>query len=367
MKPWEFKPERYEALFEKKCFDNQKKFTEFTKLTAQHFPSPKQGFRVRAEFRLWHEGDDLSYVMFDPENPSTPVEIDLFPQALPRIAETMPKFLDTLRNDPVLRQKVFQVEFLELRNGELLLTLLYYCVLDESWQHEAAALAGELNASVIGRSRKQKILLGRDYVEEDFSAGDQRFRYRAYEQSFVQPNATINQAMLTWIWERAAGAQGELLELYCGNGNFTLPLARRYRRVLATEVAKISTRAAKENLSANNISNVDLIRLSAEEATQALNGEREFKRLQTLKQPIADYDFKALFVDPPRQGLDQKTCALAQRFDRIYYVSCSPRTLRENLKTITKTHTITALAFFDQFPYSDHLESAVVLDRHSTV
>ena len=62
---------------------------------------------------------------------------------------------------------------------------------------------------------------------------------------------------------------GDLLELYCGNGNFTLPLATRVRKVLATEISKSSVNAALANLADNGVDNVTLVRLSAEELTQA--------------------------------------------------------------------------------------------------
>jgi tRNA (uracil-5-)-methyltransferase len=78
---------------------------------------------------------------------------------------------------------------------------------------------------------------------------------------------------------------------------------------------------------------------------------------------LADYNFSTIFVDPPRAGLDPHTTSIAQRFDNILYISCNPETLRENLKTITQTHSIKAFAIFDQFPYTHHVECGVVLQR----
>lgn len=74
--------------------------------------------------------------------------------------------------------------------------------------------------------------------------------------------------------------QGDLLELYCGNGNFSLALAQNFERVLATELAKPSVEAAQFNIAANQIGNVQIIRMSAEEFTQAMEGKREFNRLK---------------------------------------------------------------------------------------
>ena len=96
----------------------------------------------------------------------------------------------------------------------------------------------------MGRSRKQKIILRSDHVDEVLSVNDRRIQYRQIEGSFTQPNGGINQHMLSWACAQLQNAGGDLLELYCGNGNFTLALAPYFQRVLATEIAKSSVRAA---------------------------------------------------------------------------------------------------------------------------
>jgi tRNA (uracil-5-)-methyltransferase len=163
--------------------------------------------------------------------------------------------------------------------------------------------------------------------------------------------------------EVADALSGDLLELYCGNGNFTLPLARQFNHVIATELSKVSTRAARHNLSANSISNVEIIRLAAEEVVQAMAGEREFRRLRELPRPLADYQLETVFVDPPRAGLDQSTLAMVKEFPNVMYISCNPITLADNLSTLTISHRVTRFALFDQFPYTHHMECGVLLER----
>ena len=153
----------------------------------------------------------------------------------------------------------------------------------------------------------------------------------------------------------------DLLELYCGIGNFTLPLSQRFRNVLATELSKPATAAARWNAETNQTHNIEFARLSAEEMSAAMAGERRFRRLADLKQPLADYQFDTLLVDPPRAGLDAATLGLASAFKRLLYISCNPETLSDNLATLSSTHSIESLAFFDQFPYTNHLESGVAL------
>jgi tRNA (uracil-5-)-methyltransferase len=187
------------------------------------------------------------------------------------------------------------------------------------------------------------------------------FRYRQYEQAFTQPNAGVNIAMLTWACERGASLAGDLLELYCGNGNFTLPLACHFDHVIATELSKTSVRAARENLAKNGIDNVQIIRLSAEEVSQAMRGERVFRRLAELPRPLGDYDLRTVFVDPPRAGLDNRTLQMVCNFPAILYISCNPQTLADNLATICRSHRIEHFALFDQFPYTHHMECGVLL------
>ena len=185
--------------------------------------------------------------------------------------------------------------------------------------------------------------------------------YRQVENSFTQPNAAVNCKMLEWAIDCTQGSQGDLLELYCGNGNFSIALTQNFRKVLATEIAKPSVAAAQFNIAENGIDNLQIIRMSAEEFTQAMNGVREFNRLKGID--LKAYQCNTIFVDPPRAGLDPDTVKLVQNYDRILYISCNPHTLCENLQTLSQTHRIEKAALFDQFPYTDHMESGVWLVR----
>jgi len=365
-------PERYSELLQNKAERVCQLLEPFSPPAPEIVRSPATGFRMRLEFRMWHTGDALDYVMFDPDSPRTPVPVKAMPIADAQIQALMPQLLTQLRSSPTLRRKLFQTEFLAASTGDMLVTLVYHRPLDAAWEQEAANLRDTLRAdfprlSLIGRSRKQKIVLGRDYAREQLEINDIPYAYRQYEQAFSQPNVEVNKRMITWACAQASDlAAGDLLELYCGNGNFTLPLARYFSSVIATEVSKASTRAARENLEENTIDNVHLVRLSAEEVAQALGGLRVFRRLAALPRPIADFSLETLFVDPPRAGLDKPTTALAAGFENIIYISCNPVSLAMNLQSLGKTHCITALALFDQFPYTEHMECGVVLRKLST-
>ena len=90
---------------------------------------------------------------------------------------------------------------------------------------------------------------------------------------------------------------------------------------------------------------------------------RTFRRLLEQGIELADYAFSTVFVDPPRAGIDDATLRLLQNFDNIIYVSCNPETLHANLTTLTQTHRIERAALFDQFPFTPHIESGVLLRR----
>ena len=331
------------------------------------FASPEQHYRMRAEFRVWHEGDEIFYAMFERGQRASGASlrrVDTFLAAHESINALMPRLLAAADAVPVLKNRWYQAEFLATLSGEMLVSMIYHKRLDEAWTAAAAKLQHELGIRIIGRSRGQKIVLSEDFVTEKLHVNGREFHYRQIEGSFTQPNARVNENMLAWACAVAEGLGGDLLELYCGNGNFTLPLATCFRRVLATELSKTSVYAAQANIEANAASNIEIARLSAEEFTEAYTGVREFRRLQEQNIVLADYAFSTVFVDPPRAGIDDDTLKLLQGFDNIIYISCNPETLRANLDMLAQTHAIRRMALFDQFPFTHHIESGVLLRRN---
>ncbi|MFK7731568.1 MAG: tRNA (uridine(54)-C5)-methyltransferase TrmA [Pseudomonadales bacterium] len=331
----------------------------FTSANPDVFESPASGYRMRAEFRIWHEGDRSDYVMFPKGKPKEPYRIESFSAGSAAIQRLMPLVIEKIRATPVLRERLFQIDFLTTSRGDCLVSLLYHRKLDEQWASAAEELQGELGISLIGRSRKQKIVLAVDYVDEVFVVAGRTLEYRQQENSFTQPNALINQAMLNWVHRHSSDASGDLLELYCGNGNFSIALSNLFNKVLATELDKAGLRTALHNVESNGIHNIALGRLSAAEVAQALSGVRSFRRLEHVQ--LDQYDFTTVLVDPPRSGLDAQTLAFIQQFPNIIYVSCNPLSLAENLKQLCETHRVTEFAVFDQFPFTEHVESAVIL------
>jgi tRNA (uracil-5-)-methyltransferase len=303
------------------------------------FSSPVSHYRARAEFRIWHEGDQCDYAMGNLTRDGN-VTIRECPKVLRPIEERMGPLLERVNASPELKRRLFGVEFLSATTGECLVTMLYHRRLEEPWREEARALERELEAAVIGRSRKQKEVLSREYVTETLEVDTRKYHYRHYEGGFTQPNPFVNTEMIGWAGARAAevAGGGDLLEAYCGLGNFTIPLAEHFGRVLATEVSKNSIRAAKENCILNGVDNIAFVRLSSEEMTQALRRERPFRRLEGID--LERYDFSTVLVDPPRAGLDAATRELISGIGNILYISCNPETLARDLRELSRTHRV---------------------------
>ncbi|WP_323915319.1 tRNA (uridine(54)-C5)-methyltransferase TrmA [Aeromonas veronii] len=355
----------YQAQLDEKRARLTELFAGFTLPALEVHSSPAEHYRMRAEFRIWHEGDDLFHCMYAPATKEI-IKIDHFPTASRLINQLMPLLLEGLRPHPVLRRKLFQIDYLSTQSGQIIVSLLYHRKLEAEWQQAAEALQADLRAKgfelqLIGRAHKQKICLGDDFVIEQLNVAGRQLIYKQVENSFTQPNAAINEQMLAWALDVTKGSEGDLLELYCGNGNFSIALAQNFRKVLATEIAKPSVDSAQFNIAANGVDNLIILRMSAEEFTMAMRGEREFNRLKGVD--LGAYQCNTIFVDPPRAGLDDATVKLVQEYDNILYISCNPETLQANMAVLGDTHEIARFALFDQFPWTHHMEAGVYLRR----
>ncbi|MAD76554.1 MAG: tRNA (uridine(54)-C5)-methyltransferase TrmA [Rheinheimera sp.] len=325
------------------------------------FSSAPSHYRQRAEFRIWHDGDDIYHAMFDPETKQK-VRIDYFPVACELIADFMPLLLSKIQYNHQLRYKLYQVDYLATLSGELLVSLIYKRQLDQMWQDAAQQLVSdllpELSVKIIGRARKQKIVLTDDFVTENVTVTKNTLAYQQIEGSFTQPNAGVNQKMLNWAADIGSQLSGDLLELYCGNGNFALALAPYFNQVVATEISRTSIKSAQYNIALNNINNVQVLQMSAEDVSKSLENGTALKQIE-----LAGMALNTVLVDPPRAGLDPDTVNLVSRFNDIIYISCNPETLAMNLESLDTTHRIVKTALFDQFPYSHHVETGVWLQK----
>lgn len=358
----------YEEQLDFKINREKERFSNITDIDFDIIKSSPSHFRNRAEFRIWWEKIDnnkeiLSYAMNDFKK--NILKIDSCQMVSKEIAQLMPKLISLLSDDLSLSFKLFAVEFLGSTSSDMLVTLIYHKKLDDEWILKAKEIEQKLKVKIIGRSKKQKIVLTNNFINETLNIGINTNRqdfFFAYEEGgFTQPNTNVNIKMIEWVLGNIEASSKDLCELYCGGGNFTIPLSTKFRKVLATEISKTSIKSALKNCELNNIENISFVRMSAEEFVEALNGIRAFNRLKNID--LKSYDFGTIFMDPPRSGLDETTRNLAKDFENIIYISCNPQTLHRDLEELVKTHKIVKFALFDQFAFTNHIESGVVLKK----
>jgi len=179
--------------------------------------------------------------------------------------------------------------------------------------------------------------------ELSLRVGSEVYQYNA--QAFFQ----INPALLPQLMEFAlSDAGGETaLDLYCGVGLFTLPLARRFARVVGVEGNSVATRFARRNLQQAGLTNARVVTASVAEWMRSKSGEVNF-----------------ILLDPPRAGAESAVIKgmLELHPQRISYVSCDPATLARDLKKlIAGGYAIESVAGFDLFPQTHHVETVVLL------
>ncbi len=200
------------------------------------------------------------------------------------------------------------------------------------------------------------------FVTETYNAHIKKIKVNLYEQCFSQPNPYICDEMLTWV-SKSKKLHHHVTELHCGVGTFTILLGNLYSRVLATENSRPSVKALEKNIQINSIENVETARMSGLETLEALIKKREFNRMKHIN--LIDFRKDVLFLDPPRSGLDVDSINLIKQlnYKEIIYLSCGFKSLKSNLKELLTNYKVKKAALFDQFPYTDHIETGVILRK----
>ena len=205
---------------------------------------------------------------------------------------------------------------------------------------EFEAVAGDAGVSLV------PAVEGKDAAEQSRTIGDERYRFGP--GCFFQINHELLEPL---VREGMRGAEGDVaVDLYSGVGLFTLPLARRFSRVVAVEGHAASSAYARLNLSDAGLDNATV-------ETSAV-GDWLARRAAEL----APVDF--VLLDPPRSGAEPETVAgiIELRPRRISYVSCDPATLARDLRVLTTSgYQLDSVRAFDMFPQTHHVETVVHL------
>lgn len=199
-----------------------------------------------------------------------------------------------------------------------------------------------------------------DEREQTRTIGGERYRFDA--GCFFQINHALLEPLVS---EGLRDAEGETaLDLYSGVGLFTLPLARRFARVVAVEANPAAARFARLNLEDAGLANARVETsavgewLERDDARPALDHER----LGQDEARLVRADF--VLLDPPRAGAEPAAVRgiIALRPRHISYVSCDPATLARDLRAFTtEGYRLASVRAFDMFPQTHHVETVVHL------
>ncbi|MCF9046449.1 23S rRNA (uracil(1939)-C(5))-methyltransferase RlmD [Acinetobacter nectaris] len=180
-------------------------------------------------------------------------------------------------------------------------------------------------------------------------------KLRFLPTDFTQVNAEVNQQMVSLACNLLELKAGErVLDLFCGLGNFSLPLARgvgETGQVIAVEGSEEMVRRGQENARLNHIEHIQFY---SQDLTQDFS-----------KQPWAKQGFDALLIDPPRAGAEQVMNYIAN-FDakRIVYVSCDPATLARDAGILVQHgYQLKKAGVMDMFTHTSHVESITLFEK----
>jgi 23S rRNA (uracil1939-C5)-methyltransferase len=174
-----------------------------------------------------------------------------------------------------------------------------------------------------------------------------------HPQHFIQVNAAINRALVARAVELLdPGAGDRVLDLFCGLGNFTLPLATRAGRVNGVEGAPELVEAARDNARRNRLDNVEF-----DVADLGATGDPG---------AWARQDFDSVVIDPPRSGAWEVLPVIARSgARRVVYVSCNPGSLARDAAALVSEYgfTLRGAGIADMFPHTAHVESIALFER----
>ena len=182
--------------------------------------------------------------------------------------------------------------------------------------------------------------------ELSLTVGEETYNYSA--AGFFQVNQEVLRDVIKFALNNLVGETA--LDLYCGVGLFTLPLARRFRRVIGVESNSVATRFARRNLQQAQLLNANICTASV----------TDWFRTTSSTSDTVDF----VLLDPPRAGAESAVIKgiLDLKPSRICYVSCDPATLGRDLKKlIAGGFEVEAISGFDMFPQTHHVETVVQL------
>ena len=309
------------------------------------------GYRRRARLSLNYQPKTQQLQMgFRKANSSEIIDVVQCPVLVPQLEALLPAVRECLTSLQSQRQ-LGHVELVQADNGPLMVL-----------RHTAALTAADkeklerfsqthgLSLYLAPQSEILKHIRG----DEPWYTSD-GLRLVFSPRDFIQVNDGVNQKMvrtaLAWL---DIQPQDRVLDLFCGMGNFTLPLAKVAASVVGVEGVPALVAKGRENAALNELQNVTFFHENLEE--------------DVTRQAWAKHGFDKILLDPARAGAPgvmAHIIKLAPR--RMVYVSCNPATLARDSEALLQAgYRIQRLAMLDMFPHTGHLESIVLFERELT-
>ena len=208
------------------------------------------------------------------------------------------------------------------------------------------------NTNVI-LGNKNITIYGDGYIYDKL--GD--YTFKISPMSFYQTNPVQTEVLYNKAIEGAnLKAEDILLDLYCGIGTIGIYASKFVKRVYGIEIVEQAIEDAKENAKINNIENIEFTCGDVEKVLENLLHEK----------PITP---NAVFVDPPRRGLDDTTInnILKLSPEKLVYISCNPATMVRDLSKLEEKYNIKEIQPVDMFPFTSHIETVTVLTLKNQV
>lgn len=311
--------------------------------------SPEFGYRRRARLAVrWEHKARRLDVGFRASASQDIVSIDQCPVLVQPLQTLLPALLAVLK----ALDKPQSIGHVELFSGTAEAVLVRHTApLSEVDQQRLAAFAegqrvqlwlqGEGSAAPLQPAQALGYRLARWDLQLEWRPGD-----------FVQVNEPVNEAMVAQALDWLAPVQNaRVLDLFCGLGNFALPLARAGARVTGVEGVEAMVERARTNAEHNGLENTHFYRAD-------------------LSKPLAEASwacegFHAVLLDPPRDGAWEVVRQMATLgAERVVYVSCNPATLaRDAAELIRQGYRLRRAGMLDMFPQTSHVEAMALFER----
>ncbi|HDX8711141.1 TPA: 23S rRNA (uracil(1939)-C(5))-methyltransferase RlmD [Klebsiella michiganensis] len=306
------------------------------------------GYRRRARLSLNYQPKSQQLQMgFRKANASEIVDVVQCPVLAPTLGALLPAVRECLSELKSVRQ-LGHVELVQADNGPLMV-LRHTAALPAADKEKLERFSQSHGLSLY--LAPQSEILEHIRGEAPWYTSD-GLRLVFSPRDFIQVNDGVNQLMvrtaLEWL---DIQPQDRVLDLFCGMGNFTLPLAKRAAQVVGVEGVPALVAKGQENAALNGLHNVTFFHENLEE--------------DVTRQAWAKHGFDKVLLDPARAGaagVMLHIIKLAPR--RVVYVSCNPATLARDSDVLLQAgYTIQRLAMLDMFPHTGHLESMVLFEH----